>query len=42
MDEYLEWVEAGQVEPPVALIIQLAKAMKLDTGTFLQSDDSPD
>ena len=42
LDEYLEWVEAGQVEPPVALIIQLAKAMKLDSGAFLHADDSPD
>lgn len=41
-DEYLSWVEAGQVEPPVALLIQLAKAMKLDSGTFLQTAGSPD
>ncbi len=42
LDEYLDWVENGQVEPPVALIIQLAKTMKLDSGTFLKVDDSPD
>jgi len=41
-DEYLSWVEAGQVEPPVALLIQLAKAMQLDSGTFLQTAGSPD
>jgi len=40
-DEYLSWVEASQVEPPVALLIQLAKAMKLDSGTFLETADSP-
>lgn len=37
MDEYLEWVEDGQVEPPVALLIQLAKVLKIDSGTFLQT-----
>jgi quercetin dioxygenase-like cupin family protein len=42
LDEYLEWVEDRQVEPPVALLIQLAKAMKLDSGTFLKFDDSQD
>jgi quercetin dioxygenase-like cupin family protein len=42
LDEYLEWVENSQVEPPVALLVQLAKTMKLDSGTFLQVDDSPD
>ena len=42
LDEYLEWVENSQVEPPVALLVQLAKAMKLDSGTFLQVEDSPD
>ena len=41
-DEYLEWVEDGHVEPPVALLIRLAEAMKLDSGIFLQAADSPD
>ena len=41
-DEYLSWVEACQVEPPVALLIQLAKAMKMDSGTFLKTAGSPD
>lgn len=40
LDEYLGWVEDGQVEPPVALLIQLARALKLDTATFLEVDDS--
>jgi transcriptional regulator with XRE-family HTH domain len=40
LDEYLEWVEDGQVEPPVALLIQLARALKLDPSAFLQVDDS--
>ena len=40
-DEYLEWVENGQVEPPVALLLQLAKSMQLDSGTFLQVQHSP-
>ena len=38
-DEYLEWVEDGQVEPPVALLIQLAKALKVDSGTLLRIQD---
>ena len=32
--EYLEWVEDGQVIPPVALLLQ-----QLDSGTFLKVDD---
>jgi transcriptional regulator with XRE-family HTH domain len=40
LDEYLEWVEDGQVEPPVALLIQLARALKLDSASFLQVGDS--
>ena len=39
-DEYLEWVEEGQAEPPVALLIQLAKALKLDSGSFLREEDT--
>ena len=37
--EYLEWVEDGQVIPPVALLLQLAKALQLDSGIFLKVDD---
>jgi len=38
-DEYLEWIEEGQVEPPVALLLQLAKALKLDSVAFLHAQD---
>jgi len=38
-EEYLEWVEDGQVEPPVALLLRLAKAMQLDAGAFLHVSD---
>ena len=38
-EEYLEWVEDGQVDPPVALLLRLAKAMQLDSGVFLHSTD---
>ena len=41
-DEYLEWVEDDQVVPPVALLLRLAKALKIDSGTFLQVTDSTD
>jgi len=37
-EEYLEWVEEGQVQPPVALLISLAKAMKMNSGSFLHVD----
>lgn len=40
LDEYLEWVEDGQVVPPVALLLQLAKVMQLNSGTFLSAHDS--
>ena len=42
LDEYLEWVEDGQVEPPVSLLIQLAKAMQIDSGSFLKKDEVHD
>lgn len=38
-EEYLEWVEEGQVDPPVALLLRLAKAMQLDPGVFLHTSD---
>jgi transcriptional regulator with XRE-family HTH domain len=41
-DEYLGWVEDGQVEPPVALLIQLAKALKMDSSAFLYVDETPE
>lgn len=37
--EFLEWVEDGQVIPPVALLLQLAKTLQLNSGTFLKDDD---
>lgn len=40
-DEYLEWVEEGQVTPPVALLLRLAKAMQLDSSKFLHFSDAP-
>ncbi len=40
--EYLEWVEEGQVFPPVALLLRLAQAMQLDRGAFLDRDESPE
>jgi len=40
--EYLQWVEDGQVEPPVALLLQIGKSMNLDSGAFLTMDDSPE
>jgi len=39
-DEYLEWVEGGQVEPSVALLIQLARTTHLDSSTFLGIQDT--
>jgi quercetin dioxygenase-like cupin family protein len=39
-EEYLEWVEEGQVQPPVALLIRLAKAMNMNTGSFLHVDQT--
>ena len=38
--EYLEWVEKGQAEPPVALLLRLGQALKLGPGALLQSRDS--
>lgn len=40
--EYLQWVEDGQVEPPVALLLQVAKSMNLDSGAFLTMGDTPE
>ena len=41
-EEYLDWVETGQVEAPVALLIKLAKALKLDSHHFLNMDHTAD
>ena len=40
--EYLQWVEDEQVEAPVAFLIQVAKALKLDSSALFRSDVSPD
>ena len=40
-EEYLGWVEEEQVDPPVALLLRLAKAMQLDSGVFLHTSDLP-
>lgn len=39
-EEYLEWVEEGQVQPPVALLIRVAKALKMNSGSFLHVDQT--
>ena len=41
-DEYLEWLEEGQVEPSVALLISLAKALHLNSTAFIKIDESPE
>lgn len=38
-EEYLEWVEDGQVDPPVALLLRLARTMQLDSVAFLHASD---
>lgn len=38
-EEYLAKIEANEVFPPVALLIQLARAMEVDSGTFLKDED---
>ena len=40
--EYLEWVEKGQVEPSVALLLRLAKAMNLGPSSFLGEGEAPE
>lgn len=34
-EEYLGWVEEGQVHPPVSLLIRLAKPLQVDSRDFL-------
>jgi transcriptional regulator with XRE-family HTH domain len=38
-EEYLEQVENGDLMPTVSSIIQISKALTVDAGTFLDSDD---
>lgn len=37
--DYLAKIEDNEVFPPVALLIQLARAMEVDSGTFLKDED---
>jgi transcriptional regulator with XRE-family HTH domain len=41
-EEYLEWLEEGQVEPSVALLISLAKALHLNSTAFIKMDEAPE
>ena len=34
-EEYLGWIEEDQAEPPVSLLLRLAKALRVDPGLFL-------
>jgi len=38
--EYLKKIEKGQVIPPVSAIIQIAKALSVESGTFLSATES--
>jgi len=38
--EYLEWIEKNEVDPPVALLLQLARALRVDSGAFIKTDAS--
>jgi quercetin dioxygenase-like cupin family protein len=40
--EYLQWVEDEQVEAPVAFLIRVAKALKLDSTALFRSEVSPE
>ena len=37
--EYLGKIEKGQVIPPVSAIIQIAKALSVESGTFLSTEE---
>lgn len=38
-EDYLEQVETGKLMPTVSAIIQISKALTVDAGTFLSSED---
>jgi quercetin dioxygenase-like cupin family protein len=40
--EYLQWVEDEHVEAPVAFLIRVAKALKLDSTALFRSEVSPE
>lgn len=39
--EYLEWIEDGQLLPPVATLLQLSRALGVSSGAFFK-DETPD
>jgi len=41
-EEYLARIEANEIIPPVALLLQLARALQMDTGTFFKADGTPE
>ncbi len=38
--EYLKKIEAGKVFPPVGALLQIAKALEIDSGYFLREQES--
>jgi len=38
--EYLKELEAGKVTPPVGTLLQLSRALEIDSGFFLREQDS--
>ncbi len=38
--EYLKEIEAGKTTPPVGALLQLAKALQIDSGFFLREQES--
>lgn len=40
--DYLAKIEANEIFPPVALLIQLARALEVDSGTFLKDQAEAD
>ncbi|MDP3283157.1 MAG: helix-turn-helix transcriptional regulator, partial [Desulfobacterales bacterium] len=38
--DYLKKIEAGKVFPPVGALLQIAKALEIDSGYFLREQES--
>jgi len=38
--EYIKEVESGKSTPPVGTLLQIARALEIDSGTLLKSDES--
>lgn len=38
--EYLKEIETGKVTPPVGTLLQIARALEIDSGALLKEDDS--